>query len=262
MPASDQPDSPDGGVTQPGSAATTTAPETRSSADTRPLLTGAEARKEVQRIATQSRIMLNEGEEDKAREELEYAKRLDADNKEIACLLRSVTADPASVFGAESTPYTVRAGDSLGSIAQRYMSGTCDFYLLARYNNIKIPKQLAVGQALRIPGRVNLNVPQTVTTPAQPVAPKPVAPKPEAPVVEQAPAKKPAAPPEPDPRARQAEIDRTYRRGQEEYKRQNLGAAINAFDAVLRMDPNHSGARVLRQQAIELQAKLEGIKNR
>lgn len=237
------------------------APQAADAAPVRPIITGPAAQKEAQRIAVQSRIWLNDGDEDKARAELEYARQIDPENKQVACLLRGINFDMSSARGGDSTPYTVRPGDSLGSIAQRYLGDTCEFYMLARYNDIKVPKLLSAGQNIRLPGRVAVGAPapQPVLAPqpqAKPVvatpAPKPVEPTP-APPVE---AKKP----EPSPAARQAEIDRHYRSGQAAYSRQDLPSAIREFDAVLAIDPNHSNARVRRQQAIELQGKLEKLK--
>lgn len=231
----------------------------------RPQLTGAAAQKEVQRILTQSRIWLNEGEEDKARGELEYAKQLDPENRQVACLLKGVTADPVAIFGSESTPYTVRPGDILGNIAQRFLGDSCEFYLLARYNSnvIKVPKQLSAGQILRIPGRVAAAQPPPPAPPAAPT-PKPQVrpPEPAVAVKKPEPPPPPPQPPAEDPKVKQAAIDRHYRSGQAAYTRQDLPTAIREFDAVLALDPNHVNARARRQQAVELQAKLDELKRK
>lgn len=219
---------------------------------------GPAAQKEMFKILMQARVLLNEGEEDKARAELDCAQQLEADNKQLVCLLRGINVDLSSAHAGDSTPYTVRQGETLGSIAQRFLGDSCEFYMLARFNKIKTPKQLPVGQTIRLPGRINVAVPPPpppATTETR-VKPVPVTPKPE-----------PAPPPvevvkkpEPSPEARRAEIERLYRRGVDEYRRQNLAAAISAYDAVLAIDPNHGGARFGRQQAVELQEKLRNIK--
>jgi LysM repeat protein len=168
--------------------------------------------------------------------------------------LRGMSADPQATLGAESTPYTVRQGDSLGTIARRFMGDVCEFWILARYNQIKVPKQLPVGQTIRVPGRIAVAAPPApAAAPPVRVAPKPepVA-KPEPPPVVEAKAK----PAEPDDKARRAEIDRRYRNGVSAYRRQDLRTAIREFDAVLALDANHNGARVYRQQALDLEAKL------
>ncbi len=221
-------------------------------APSRPLLTGPAARAEVQKILKQSFDWLDGGEEDKARGELEYAQQLEPDNKQVACLLRGVTADPVTALGKESTQYTVRPGESLGTIARRAMGDVCEFYILARYNQIKVPKQLSSGQTMRIPGRVALAPPT-----AAEAAPKPE-PKPD-PVAE--PVKpKPTVSPEAEEKARRAEIDRRHRNAQAAYRRQDLTTAIREWDAVLAIDPGNSLALARKQEAIELQRRLENLK--
>ncbi|HTD90041.1 MAG TPA: LysM domain-containing protein, partial [Burkholderiales bacterium] len=226
-------------------------------APSRPLVSGPAAKAEVQKILRQAFDWLDAGDEEKARVELEYANQLDPDNKQVSCLLRGVTADPVTVLGKESTAYTVRAGETLGLIARRAMGDVCEFYILARYNQIKVPKLLSSGQTIRIPGRVVLGAPE-----AAPAASKPAAavPKPDtAPVVEAA-KPKPTPPPEPDDRAKRAEIDRHHRNAQAAYRRQDLATAIREWDALLALDPNNNLARVRKQEALELQAKLDGLK--
>lgn len=221
-------------------------------APSRPLLTGPAARAEVQRILKQSFDWLDSGEEDRARGELEYARQLEPDNKQVACLLRGVTADPVTALGKESTPYVVRPGESLGTIARRAMGDVCEFYILARYNQIKVPKQLSSGQTIRIPGRVVLAPPTAADA----------APKPESrsePIAE--PVKpKPTVSPEAEEKARRAEIDRRHRNAQAAYRRQDLTTAIREWDAVLAIDPGNSLALARKQEAIELQRRLENLK--
>lgn len=221
---------------------------------------GPAAQKEIFKILQQARVLLNDGEEDKARAELDCVQQLEPENKQLVCLQRGLNVDLSSAQAGDSTPYTVRSGETLGSIAQRFLGDSCEFYMLARFNKIKTPKQLPVGQTIRLPGRINVAVPPppppppaTTETRAKPpqAAPKPPEPPPPAEVVKK---------PEPSPEARRAEVERLYRRGVDEYRRQNLAAAINAYDAVLAIDPNHGGARFGRQQAVELQEKLRNIK--
>jgi hypothetical protein len=218
----------------------------------RPQLTGQAAKAEVQKILRQSFDWLDGGEEEKARVELDYARQLEPDNKQVACLLRGITADPLTALGKESTAYTVRPGESLGLIARRALGDVCEFYILARYNQIKVPKQLSSGQTIRIPGKVVLAPPTAVDT--APSKPEP------APVVE--PVKpKPAAPsPEAEEKTRRAEIDRHHRNAQAAYRRQDLTTAIREWDAVLAIDPNNGLALARKQEALDLQRRLENLK--
>jgi LysM repeat protein len=241
-------------VAQPEPVPEPAEPEPVPVVPTRPILTGPAAKAEVQKILRQSFDWLDAGDEDKARVELEYARQLEPDNKQVACLLRGITADPMTTLGRESTAYTVNPGDSLGLIARRAMGDVCEFYILARYNQIKVPKQLAAGQTIRIPGKVTLGAPEA----AKPVPPPSPVIKPE-PVVE--PIKpKPAPPPEPDEKAKRAMVDRHHRNAQAAYRRQNLKTAIREWDAVLAIDPNNDLARARKQEALNLQRRLEKLK--
>jgi hypothetical protein len=222
-------------------------------APARPMLTGPAAKAEVQKILLQSFNWLDAGEEEKARVELEYARQLEPDNKQVSCLLRGVTADPLTALGKESTAYTVRPGESLGTIARRAMGDVCEFYILARYNQIKVPKQLASGQTIRIPGRVALAAP-AASEPAPAPAPKAEA----APVAEP----KPAVSAEAEEKARRAAIDRHHRNAQAAYRRQDLNTAIREWDAVLAIDPGNSLALARKQEALDLQRRLENLKKK
>jgi tetratricopeptide (TPR) repeat protein len=100
--------------------------------------------------------MLQVGNEEAARSELRRALGLDAQNKLAQSLNRQMTADPVAALGRESFSYTVRPGDTLAALAQRVLSDAYMFYVLARYNDIKVPKQLAAGQVIRLPGKASL----------------------------------------------------------------------------------------------------------
>jgi len=231
-------------------------PEAEPKTSARSPLTGAAARTEVQKILRQSFDWLDAGEVEKAKGELEYAHELEPDNKQVNCLLRGITADPLAALGKESTAYTVRPGETLGLIARRAMGDVCEFYILARYNQIKIPKLLSSGQTIRIPGRIALGAPEVAPV-VKPVAPTP---KPDtAPVVE-AVKPKPVPPAESDDRAKRAEIDRHHRNAQAAYRRQDLTTAIREWDAVLALDSNNDLARARRQEALNLQRRLEELK--
>jgi LysM repeat protein len=127
-----------------------------------------EARGQAQQLLRQALESLNDGDEEKARSELQEIRELDPDNKQAACLMKGITADPAAALGSHAYPYTVRRGESLWGIARRALGDGCEFWLLARYNNIKVPKQLGTGQVIRIPGKVALAPPGAA--PAKPAA--------------------------------------------------------------------------------------------
>ena len=159
-----------------------------------------EARQQAQKLALVAADLLQSGNEDGARTELKRGLALDAQNKLALSLTRQMTVDPATTLGRESFAYTVRPGDTLAVLAQRQLGDAYLFYLLARYNDIKVPKQLSSGQVIRLPGKAAaLREPSPPPASSAPAAPPP---RP-APPVTTAPAPAtpppPAAPPPPPP---------------------------------------------------------------
>ena len=119
----------------------------------------------AQKTAMQSIELLEAGQEDQARAELHRALQLDPANKLANSLMKQITADPVALLGRESFAYTVQSSDTLSRIAGRFMGDIYAFYILARYNDIRVPRQVAGGQVLRIPGK----------PPAGPLYPRPSA---------------------------------------------------------------------------------------
>lgn len=222
------------------------------------------ARTQATQLLRQALEHLNDGNEDTAKDEIDRALALDPGNRLGTCLQKGMTADPVATLGRESTTYTVRPGDTLGSIATRALGEGCEFYLLARYNGIKVPKQLAAGQTLRIPGRTPLAAP-TAATASTPAA------------AASAPAAAPAAAEAPAAAAtsaasissmrgsvaaaeRQARIDRHTRNATNAFRRQDLATAIKEWDIVLELDPSNVSARARREEAVELQRRLRQVR--
>src|SRR5262245_24407356 len=194
----------------------------------------AAAKTKAQTLVRQAFELLDQGDEDKAKTAAEQAALLDSENKSAACLLRGIRADPVSTLGRESTSYTIRPGDTLGSIAKRALGDTCEFYILARYNQIRVPRQLAAGQTIRIPGKVAL----APEEPARPAPPPKLPPRAtEAPPPTPAPAAPDATPPQP-PQDR-ATAEEHYRKGLEALNRQDLSAALREFDTCLTLQPGN-----------------------
>lgn len=163
-----------------------------------------EGRQQAQKIALAAADLLENGNEDQARNELKRALTLDPQNKLALSLVRQMTVDPMATLGRESFAYTVRPGDSMSRIASRFLNDVYSFYLLARYNDIKVPRQVSAGQVIRVPGRAPpagsaaANPPPAPPAPPAPPSPSPqpeparaAAPAPAAPVQ--------AAPPPPPP---------------------------------------------------------------
>ncbi len=208
------------------------------------------AKAQAQQLFRQSAEALNEGNEEAARRDIAEGQRLDPDSKLGQCLARGVSVDPEKTLGRASTRYTVRPNETLGKIAQRALGDGCEFYLLARYNGIKVPRQLAGGQVIRIPGRTPLAPPpEAAKADATPVA------LPEAAAADAA-AQKAAL----SPQALKAQVDRHHRDAQAAFRRQDLATAIREWDAVLALDPANDLARARRQEAIELDRRIRQVK--
>lgn len=111
------------------------------------------AMQQAQKEAQSAVDELEDGHEDDARVILRRALTLDPNNKLALSLMRQLTTDPVMLLGKESFSYTVKAGESLSRIAGHFLGDIYLFYGLARYNDIKVPKQVAGGQVIRVPGK-------------------------------------------------------------------------------------------------------------
>ncbi len=114
---------------------------------------GPAAQQQAQKVALAAAEMLESGNDEPARGELKRALGVDPQNKLALNLSRQMTADPVATLGRESFAYTVRPSDTMSRIAQRFLGDVYSFYILARYNDIKVPKQVSSGQVIRVPGK-------------------------------------------------------------------------------------------------------------
>jgi len=226
----------------------------------------AAGRAQAQTFVRQSYELLDRGEEESARRLLEQAVALDTENKAASCLLRGIRADPVATLGNEATTYVVRPGDTLGSIAKRALGDPCDFYILARYNQIKVPHDLHAGQVIKVPGRTPLDAAPVLTRPSAPPPPRPAAArKPETPEVTIPPAPPAAAEANASPAATddvdtRALIERHHRNALAAFRRQDLDTAIREWDKVLELDPTNDLARARRQEALDLDKRFKQLK--
>ena len=220
-----------------------------------PTVTAVQA---AQRMVATAIELLEAGNEDQATAELQRALQSDPGNKLAPHLLRQISADPVGLLGRESFVYRVAAGESLSRIAQRFLGDVHLFYALARYNDLKVPKQLAGGQLIRIPGKAPA---PTAAAPAPAPAATPT-PAP-APVVVQTPSVVPVYVPSAADKAeaeKAAAITRATRAARSAFARQDLTTAIKNWDTVLELDPNNSTARLERQKALDLKERLTKVK--
>lgn len=217
----------------------------------------------VPKAVTGAIELLEMGHEDQAATELQRVLAVEPNHRLAQSLMRQIKDDPVAMFGKESFPYRVQAGESLSRIAQRFLGDVHLFYALARYNDIKVPRQLAGGQQIRVPGKAP--PPSALTPPAAPVkggASAPAVPTPTAApnAAASAPAPDPAVEAAQAAKARTDAINRNVRAARGAFAKQDLNGAIRAWDAVLELDPGNRTAQLERQKAIDLKEKLTKVK--
>lgn len=130
------------------------------------------------------------GNDGGARKKLKAILKRDPMNPTALMLNDSIGRDPKLLLGPQSYPYTVRADDTMAGLAHRFLGNRMKAYQLVRYNGLKTPVVLTVGQILRIPGEPphveSVRRPEPASARPEAISPKPAAPKAVAP--------KPAAP--------------------------------------------------------------------
>ncbi|MDB5714106.1 MAG: LysM protein [Sphingomonadales bacterium] len=96
--------------------------------------------------------LLMDGKVKAAREMLGVMAKRDPFDRRTAMLMQTLDVDPVAALGARSFNYRVQASETMTGLSQRFLGDRLKFYLLARYNDIAVPKALVAGQLLRIPG--------------------------------------------------------------------------------------------------------------
>lgn len=108
------------------------------------------AREHVQNAVT----ALQYGQEANAKADLEAALRQDPESKIAKSLMAQILADPVQYFGGqEFFSYTVQSGDSLSTIARRFLDDPLKFHILAKFGGITDPSHLQPGQTIKVPGK-------------------------------------------------------------------------------------------------------------
>ncbi|HSW27260.1 MAG TPA: LysM domain-containing protein [Burkholderiaceae bacterium] len=206
--------------------------------------------------------LLGQGQEEQAAAELQRVLRQEPNHRLANSLMRQIREDPQALLGREFFNYKVQPGESLSRISERFLGDIYLFYGLARYNGIKVPRQLHGGQQIKIPGKAPAGGLPPAPPPTQPASP---APQPAPPP----PAVPPPAPAPPDPAVEAAKKERERKELVAAYAkaartacaRQDLDGCIANWDRVLELEPNNSTAKLERQKAIELKERLEKVKS-
>lgn len=248
-----------GGRPAPAATGTTPArpPPSTPTVIAEPTLTPALPSGTAQRHVTNALELLETGKEDEANAELQRALALEPGHRLALSLQRQISADPQATLGRESFTYRVQPGETLSRIAQRFLGDVHQFYILARYNDIKVPRQLAGGQAIRVPGKAP-PAGATAVTPAAAPAPA-VTPTPRASIPSDA-TQVEREQAERAERERKQAIANATRAARQAFARQDLNAAIAQWDRVLELEPGNATAKLERQRAIDLKEKLGRMK--
>jgi LysM repeat protein len=127
-------------------------------------------------LSTRERVriaidLLGQGDERRARAELRAVLEAQPSNTMARRLVEQMDADPRALLGGNARPYTVRPGETMSQIADRYLGDGLLFYALARYNNIDAPNQVAAGQRLMIPQRAGVTVETAAVRESAPIEP-------------------------------------------------------------------------------------------
>jgi hypothetical protein len=185
--------------------------------------------------------LLNRGEVEPARKVLWRILNRQPGDQIARQLVRQLDTPPETLLGKESFAYTTRAGDTMSTLAGRFLRDPMMFYALARYNGIAAPATLEAGRALRIPGRA--------PEPAAKAAAKPETTRP-APT----PAKEAAAAPKVD----SGQASRLRARGLEQLNRGAVDRAVSLLQQASRLDPGSSLIRRDLDRAQRIQKTVRG----
>lgn len=101
---------------------------------------------------SKSIALLEKGEAEQARVELQAYKAAVPDSRVAEKLLWQIDADALAHFGDKYFTYNLKKGDSLSRVARDFLGDRLSFYILAKYNGLARPNQVTVGQTVKVPG--------------------------------------------------------------------------------------------------------------
>lgn len=188
-----------------------------------------------------------------ARAELE-AYLVDRPEGKVATdLMQQIDLPAEQYYPENSFDVVLQSGESLSTLAQKYLGTAYQFYALAKYNEIAKPKDLNAGQVIRIPrtefARQVLANPQAVESKTVPLETDDelLVESEHLKLVEES----------QDAKAKLA--DDYHKQASIAFRRQELDKAIELWDKVLEIDPEHQYAITSRLQAVELRKKLSNL---
>lgn len=94
---------------------------------------------------------LEHGEQEKASIELEEYLRNVPNSSRAKSLLEQIKQETNQYFPENSFAVTLSSGESLSTLAKKYLGSPLKFYALAKYNNISNPSRVNIGQTINVP---------------------------------------------------------------------------------------------------------------
>lgn len=113
---------------------------------------------------------LEAGDVKRARKLLKKMAARDPTDLRVLTLRQSIDGDPVALLGATAYSYLVRRGETMASLAQRFLGDSLKAHLLVRYNSLK-DGRIVAGQVIRIPGIEPVAAPVVVRPKSEPQQP-------------------------------------------------------------------------------------------
>lgn len=203
--------------------------------------------------------LLQKGEETEALKVLERSLALDPNNELAKKLIYQIGSDAQQEYTSTSFAYTVQVNDTMGKLAQRFLNDQYRFYILAKYNDMKVPNKLAVGQVIRIPGIVPKNLyskKETESGGKTPETKKLIEQEKETTEIPSPPLP-PVIPLKEESAKQEALIKQLSRDAESAYRKQQLDIAIQKWNHVLALAPDNQQAKQKRDHAQQLKDKYD-----
>jgi hypothetical protein len=211
--------------------------------------------------------LLEDGRPIEARKELELYLEQNPESDTGIDLLRQINLPSLDYFPEDYREVQLAPNETLSNLSNQYLGSIYQFFALAKYNGISQPDSLRAGQTIRIPltdtarsafAAQDSSGPDAKFVPAARPPPKATQTKKVAqPQAEATQTKEVVQPQTEDTPAK--EVAQLHREALNAYRAQDLNSAIELWDEVLVIDPEHENARLYRAQAIELQTKLRSL---
>lgn len=207
--------------------------------------------------------LLGRGEADHAKVEVETFLKDQPDSELGKSLLSQITEDPRAVLGAQSFSYTVQPGETLASLAEKFLDDRFKFYVLARYNGVNVPTAPQVGRVLQIPGTQRRGDPRKVSTMNDEaliqarLAPPRRTPPPAVAVTPNNPAAPPPVPPRAVASRNPARANELRGQALEMMSKGSIAQAVALLQQALTLDP---GSSVIKRDLDRAKRILSGVK--